>query len=83
MSEIEAGSVQLDFPLSVFLTQEIGYDILVNWNCKMPNGKVIRKQEQYISGCANAEEISIDYFGNGSGGHYQAIIPIGMNVRFD
>ncbi|MDR1367041.1 MAG: hypothetical protein LBJ13_04035 [Puniceicoccales bacterium] len=81
--KIEAGSVQLDSPLLLFLAQEIGYDIFVNWSGKMRDGSTRLEREQYASGCADAKRIRIDYSGNGSAGHYQAIIPVGMNVRFN
>jgi hypothetical protein len=81
--EIEAGSVQLDSPLLLFLAPEIGCDIFVNWKGKMRDGSVTHRREHYVSGCSDAKKIEIDYSGDGSGGHYRAIIPVGIKVHFD
>jgi hypothetical protein len=81
--KIEAGFMQLDSPLLVFLALEIGYDIWVNWRGRMQNGETKFKRERYASGCANAEIVRVIYSGNGSFGHYRAIIPKGINVCFN
>jgi hypothetical protein len=81
--KIEAGDVQLDSPLLVFLALEIGYDIDVNWNGRTRDGHTVHDLEQYASGYADAGKIRLDSSGHGSAGHYRAIVPKEISVCFE
>jgi hypothetical protein len=78
---IEKGQMQLDSPLAVFLAQVIGYNIIVEWE-GIKSGKNVHVQERYQTNDAQGTVI-IYYSGNGSGGHYQAIISRKINVVFN
>ncbi|MDR1907027.1 MAG: hypothetical protein LBQ03_02320 [Puniceicoccales bacterium] len=78
--KIEKGQMQLDSPLALFLADEIGYNIILEWE-GIKKGKRIRLREMYRADNADGV-IMIYYSGNGSGGHYQAIIPSTMSVIF-
>ncbi|MDR1435455.1 MAG: hypothetical protein LBI77_03570 [Puniceicoccales bacterium] len=78
--KIEAGSMQLNSPLTIFLAQEMGCNIVIKSERK-EGGKVINDTNFYDSGNENAKEILIHYSGNGSSGHYQAIIAKNKNVQ--
>jgi hypothetical protein len=78
---IEGGQMQLDSPLAVFLAQAIGYHIILEWK-GIKSGKSIHVRERYRADDARGT-IIIYYSGNGSGGHYRAIIPCKINVVFD
>jgi hypothetical protein len=79
--KLEKGKMQLDSPLTIFLAETIGYNIILEWE-GIKAEKNVHVQERYQAD--NAEgTIIIYYSGNGSGGHYQAIIPNGINVNFN
>jgi hypothetical protein len=78
---IERGQMQLDSPLALFLAQVVGYNIILEWE-GVKSGRSVHVQERYRAN--NAQGIIIIYYsGNGSGGHYQAIIPSKINVVFN
>jgi hypothetical protein len=77
---IEKGQMQLDSPLAVFLAQVIGYNIILEWE-GIKSGQSVHVQELYRANNAQGT-IIIYYSGNGSGGHYQAIIPGKISVIF-
>jgi hypothetical protein len=79
--KIEKGQLQLDSPLTIFLAQEVGYNIIVEWK-GTKDGKNICVQERYQVDDGQGT-IIIYYSGNGSGGHYQAIIPSRISVVFN
>jgi hypothetical protein len=79
--KLEQGKMQLDSPLAMFLAQEINYNIVLHWE-GVRRGERGHVREQY--GAKNPRgTIMIYYSGNGSGGHYQAIIPADAHVDFN
>jgi hypothetical protein len=78
---IEGGQMQLDSPLATFLALEIGHNIALEWEGQK-NGKKIHVREWYKSD-DSSEAITIYYSGNGSGGHYQVIVPRNISVTFN
>jgi hypothetical protein len=79
--KIEKGQMQLDSPLAIFLAQMLGYNIILEWE-GMKDGKNVHVQERYRADNAKGT-IIIYYSGNGSGGHYQAIVPNRVSIHFD
>jgi hypothetical protein len=75
---IEKGQMQLDSPLAVFLAQVVGYNIILEWE-GVKSGRSVHVQERYRADNAQGV-IMIYYSGNGSGGHYQAIIPSEISI---
>jgi hypothetical protein len=86
--KLERGEMQLDSPIATFLAQEIGYTIVLRWQ-GIRKGEMIFVLEQYVAKSPQEVTMSprkvivIQYFGNGSGGHYWAVVPVGANVSFN
>ncbi|MDR2807131.1 MAG: hypothetical protein LBB11_03170 [Puniceicoccales bacterium] len=80
--KIKKGTIQLDTPLTALLAKEIRCDIVCKWIRRNNYGQLSHRQDIYSSGIMNAKKITIYYEGNGSSGHYQAIIPEHISVNF-
>ncbi|MDR2200688.1 MAG: hypothetical protein LBN94_01035 [Puniceicoccales bacterium] len=75
-----SGQMQLDSPLAVLLAKELGHDIILETE-RFVQGRIIRVRHVYRSH-KNAQVIRIYYMGGGTSGHYQAIIPRGIEVQY-
>jgi hypothetical protein len=71
----------LDSPFTIFLALLTEYDIVLYWDVNR-QGKMGYVREEYKVENARGT-VMIYYLGNGSGGHYQAIIPEGAYVIFN
>jgi hypothetical protein len=78
--KIKKGWMQFDSPLAIFLAREIGSDIVLEWN-GTAGKKNCHGREVYRTDDADGS-ITIYYSGNGSCGHYGAIIPAKINVVY-
>jgi hypothetical protein len=79
--KLEQGKMQLDSPFAMFLAQEIGYNIILHWE-GVRRGERGHVREQYEVKDSRGT-IAIYYSGNGSSGHYQAIVPADARVNFN
>lgn len=83
LNRLEAGLVELDSPLLVFLARRIGMGIQVKKD-EVYKGKRLVIHHEYEANGVEAGEgyLQLFYKGNGAGGHYQAILPKGKVIRF-
>jgi hypothetical protein len=77
---IKQGRMQLDTPLAIFLAQGIGYNIIIEWEGIKVGKRVHVREECKTEGARGT--LMIYYSGNGSGGHYQAIVLTGVGAVF-
>jgi hypothetical protein len=78
--KIRSRNIQLDSPLTIILAKELGCNIILERKY-LRKDSVFYGREVYRSH-GDAQVIRIYYDGEGPSGHYQAIIPRGIEVRY-